>query len=201
MEPQFKTSFIPKSPVVASQESKVNVVHTTNIFSVTATVLFLVAFFASGSLFIYKNILEDQIQKADDNITSARSAFEPEKIKELLDSDSRISSSKRLLEKHVAVSKLLTLLQALTVKRMRFSDLNYSNRNGSQNLQMKGEVQTYNALAEQRDIFSKDEFIINPKFTDFLPGENGTVGFSFSAVLDSNLVSYKRAIESLSINQ
>ncbi len=201
MDPKFQTSFIPKSPVVSNaQESRSSSVANTNIFSVVATVLFIAALIASGALFAYKQLLMSQIQAADRSITAARAAFEPEKIKELLDSDSRINSSKTLLERHVVVSKLLILLQNLTVKRMQLTDLTYSNKSGSHSLLMKAEVQTFNALAQQKEIFARNEFVVRPEFSNFTPKDDGVIGVSFSAVIDSGLVSYKKAIESASLN-
>ena len=200
MEPKFQTSFIPKKPIGLGTGSGISVIRSTNIFSVVATVLFLVTILTSGGLFFYKNLLTNQIKEADKNIISARDAFEPEKIKELVDVNTRIVSAKKLLSSHVVVSKLFILMENLTIKKMRFTEFNYVNKDNSHTLSITGEVQTYNALAEQQDIFLKNDFIKNPVFSNFNLGDNGYILVNFSAQIDSGLISYKKSIEAIPLN-
>ncbi len=201
MEPKFNTSFIPKKPIVADSGVLSRAPEANNIFNTIATALFILTLFATGAVFLYKNILIKQVSAADVALNEARSAFETDKIQSLLDVNARIGAAKTLLEKHVVVSEVLVLLQNLTVKRMRFSDFRYANLDGLPTLTLNGEVQTYNALAEQSNIFSDSEFIKDQKFSNFALGENGNISVTFFGVLDPKLVSYKKAIESLSLNQ
>ncbi len=199
MEPKFQTSFIPKKPIVATSGTSVSVIHETNVFAVIATVVFIVTIATSGGLFAYKSSLTNQIAAADKKILEARAALQPETIRDLVDSNSRIVSSKSLLEKHVVVSKLLKLLETLTLKKMRFTTFTYTYANGVPKVSMTGEVQTYNALAQQQDIFSKNEFIKNPQFSNFNLSDNGYIAVAFSATIDPMLVSYKKAIDSMTL--
>ena len=201
MEPKFQTSFIPKRPIVSSQGSAVSVVRSTNIFSTIATVVFLVTIMTSLGLFAYKKVLISQITEANKQVITAKSAFQPEKTNELIDANSRIMVANNLLQKHVVVSKLLLLLQELTLKKVQFNDFVYANQNNALTLSMRGQVQTYNALAEQDQIFNNSEFIKDPKFSDFNLGDNGYIAVNFSANIDPDLLSYKKAIESLPLNQ
>jgi hypothetical protein len=200
MEPKFQTSFIPKKPIGSVSGSGVNVIRSTNIFSVVTTVVFIVTLLTSGGLFFYKNLLTNQIKDADKNIISARDAFEPEKIQELVDANSRIISAKKLLENHIVVSKILILLESLTIKRMRFVEFNYANKDNNHNITISGEVQTYNALAQQQDIFLKNDFIKNPIFSNFNLGDNGYILVNFSAQIDPSLISYKKNVEATAVN-
>jgi hypothetical protein len=196
MEPKFQTSFIPKKPIGVTQDSGINVIRNTNVFSVVATVIFVVTALTSLGLFFYKNVLTNQIKQADANIMSARAAFEPEKIQELVDINTRIISAKKLLENHTIVSRVLTLMEELTAKKMRFTEFNYADKNNDLTISISGEIQTYNALAEQQNTFLKNEFIKNPIFTNFTLGDNGYIFFNFSAKIDPSLVSYSKIIGS-----
>ena len=120
MEQKFNTSFIPKKPIVADSGIVSRAPEASNIFNTIATALFILTLFATGAVFLYKNILIRQVTEADTALNDARAAFETEKIQSLLDLNTRIVSAKGLLEKHVVVSEVLGLLQSLTVKRMRF---------------------------------------------------------------------------------
>ncbi len=197
MEPKFQTSFIPKSPVISAAGPKVSAMRGgTNIFSVIATIFFIVTLVVSGGLFIYKRMLQSQIAAADTSLTAAREAFQPEKIQELIDANSRITAARGLLNKHIAVSGLLTLLQSLTVKNLRFDNLVYMNAAGKgPTLSMDAEAQNYNALAEQENIFAGNEFLRNEAFSNFTLSDNGTVKAQFFANLDPGLVSYKKLFD------
>lgn len=202
MEPKFNTSFIPKKPIVDTPApAEFHKKGTKNIFDILATVAFMITLLASGGLFVYKNVLISQIAQADKDVNAARSAFDTTKIQDLLDANSRIMATKNLLEKHIAVSELLLLLQSLTVKKMRFSKFIYDNKNGSPTLSLDSEVQSYNALAQQSDIFSKSEFIKNQQFSNFNLSDNGFIKVKFFAGLDSTLTSYKKAVEAVSLGQ
>ena len=129
MDPKFQTSFIPKKPVVSIPGADIPVTRRINIFSVAAGIIFVITLLVSSGLFVYKDILTKQITEIVNNINTTRATFQPEKIQELIDIHSRIVASKTLLDKHVVVSQLLLLLQTLTVKRMRFTDFTFSNKN------------------------------------------------------------------------
>ena len=196
MEPKFQTSFIPKKPINSPAGSGIELVHTTSIFSIIATVIFIVTILTSGALFFYQSLLKQQIVTAKKGIDDATKVLEPDRIKMLIDADNTIISSKSLLENHVVVSKVLSLLSELTVKKMRFTELNYTNKDGNPTLAISGVVQTYNALAEQQDAFLSNENIVNPMFSNFNLGDNGYILVNFSADIKPELVSYKNMIES-----
>ncbi len=199
MEPKFQTSFIPKSPVVSGGEPHVSFARTSSIFSIVATILFIITLLVSVGLFIYKGSLNSQISDSDKSLNAAREAFQPEKIQELLDANSRITSAKTLLDSHVAVSQFLILLQSLTVKNLRFDNLVYVNKGNTPTVSMDVEAGSYNALAAQEDVFSKNEFIKSANFSDFSLSDNGSIRAKFFGTLDPQLVSYKKVV-SASVN-
>lgn len=195
MEPKFQNSFIPKKPMGLTQNVGVNVVHSTNIFSVIAGITFVIALLISGGLFAYGKILDTQIKEVQAKILAARAAYEPEKIKELIDIDKRMTSSDDLLRNHIAVSEILSLFENLTLKKMRFTSFDYAKNDNKSTVSISGDIQTYNALARQQEFFESTEFIINPTFTDFNLGDNGYISVKFSADIDQSLISYKRIID------
>ena len=70
---------------------------------------------------------------------------------------------------------MLYLLHNLTIKRMQFNTLSYVSENGPGVLTVSGQVQNYNALAQQHDIFSKSEFFKNLEFSSFNLVDNGAL--------------------------
>ncbi len=198
MEPKFQTSFIPKKPISSPDGTGISVVRRTNLFSIVAAVFFVMTILVSLAMFLYKNILTEQIKQADISVAEARKAYEPEIIQELIDVSTKIKSSEKLLEQHIVVSEVLRLFEELTLRRMRFDDFAYVN-NGITlpELKMRGEVQSYNALAQQQEIFFDNTYLKEPRFSGMTLRENGFVSVNFETKLDPSLVSYKQAISSL----
>ncbi len=89
------------------------------------------------------------------------------------------------------------MLQNLTVKKIRFTDVEYTGatKDNPPALIAEGEAATYNALAEQQDIFAKNEFLKNPQFSNFNLNENGNVVMKFSATIVPSAVSYKNLVQ------
>jgi len=201
MEPKFQTSFIPKKPIVSEKGSNFSVTRSTNIFSIITTVIFVMTVLTSGALFVYKNILNKQIDEAKTEVANAKESSNPELIQKLIDASNKIKSSKDLLDNHVVVSEVLSLLEKLTVRRMRFDDLVYKNIQNVPTITMKGEVQSYNALAQQEQIFNESDFVENPEFSGLSLVENGYVQVGFKAKINPSLVSYKNKIGTSNINQ
>ncbi|TSC70388.1 MAG: Uncharacterized protein CEO12_412 [Parcubacteria group bacterium Gr01-1014_46] len=200
MEPRFQTSFIPKKQI-GDQSDYSDKIRETDIFSLAATMISIVTVVLFGGLFFYKSVLVKQIAKADIEVNNARSAIQPEMIKELIDANSRITTSINLLEKHVATSNLLYILGDLALKRFKFNDLTYSIKNGVPSITAQAEVQTFNALAQQQDVFSKSEYIKNPIFSNIALSDTGGVKFSFSSTVNFGAISYKKVLESLTLNE
>ena len=198
MEPRFQTSFIPKKPVITPSGSELMRSGGMGLFSTIATVSFIITILMSGSLFLYKNLLTSQVNQADKDLVSARAAFEPEKIQELIDMNSRILVTKQLLEKHVVISQILSLLQNLTVKKVRITDFSYTNKNDTPTISMSAEAQSYNAVAGQSNFFAQNDLVKSSQFSDFTLSDNGTISFKIFATLSPKLISYKQFITDIS---
>lgn len=197
MEPKFQSSFIPKKPVSDSAKMLGPVTKNRNIFSVLATFIFTITLLVSAGLFVYQKMIESKISKADLEISDVRNAFEADKIRDLIDASSRLNSITKLLENHYVVSEVLILLQNLTVRNMRFDNFSYRNTDGKPTISMDSEALSYNAVANQRDVFIQSGLMSDVLFTGFNLSETGQVRSKFTAVISPKLVSYKELIDSL----
>ena len=200
MDPQFQTSFIPKKPIISGSRDSINVEKSTNIFSVVSVIIFIAVLALSVGLFIYKNILVNQITDANKKIVAAREAFQPETIKELISVSTQIMSAQRLLQSHVAPSQIFYTLQSLTFKKISLNNFIFIHKDGATSVSADMEAQSYNALAQQSDLFSKTVFIQKPNFENFNVLENGNITSKFSAVIDPSIFSYKNAVDALNLN-
>jgi hypothetical protein len=195
MEPKFQTSFIPKNPIVATQGPAITVVKSTSIVSFLAVLLFIATLIAFVGLFVYKGVLTQQIADADMSLVDARSNFEPEKIQELLDANTRIGSVTGLLDKHSIISPLLLSLQGSVIRRIRLTSFLYVHKDSKASVTLDMEAQGYNAMAGQEKDFSESEFFKNQFFSDFALTENGAVKVRFFANILPEFLSYKKQVE------
>jgi len=201
MQPNFQNSFIPKKPIDNTPDRPSGINPDINIFSLAATIVFICTALLFGGLYLYKTILVKNLAAAAEELNNARTAIEPKKIQEILDANSRITTSLNLLEKHLIASNLLIFLGDSAVKKLKFNDLLYTNKDGVPIITINSEVQTFNAFAYQESVLSKNELIKFPNFTDITLAENGNIKFKFTARLDPSLVSYKKSLESINTEQ
>lgn len=202
MEPKFQTSFIPKKTVDSDSRNKSVVYTETNIFSLAATIVFITTTLFFGGLFLYKNMLVKQVAQADSDLESARSAIQPEKIQEIIQNNLRITNSKEILDRHLATSRLLTFLSGSVLKKVKFEELSYQNKDGVPSIIITSEAQNYNTFAYQEQVLSSNEYIKNPSYTEISLTPNGNIRFKFSGRIEPSLVSYKKGVESsVTINQ
>ena len=107
----------------------------------------------------------------------------------------------QLLQKHTAPSEIFTTLQSLALKKVRFDDFVYTNKNNAVTVKMQVEAGSYNALTQQDMVFSNTSFILQPKFSNFKVLDTGNISATFNASIDPSLVSYKKLLETGSISQ
>lgn len=201
MEPKFQSSFIPKKPVVDSPKMLGPVHKNANIFSVLATFMFLAAFFSVFGVFGYQKYIERQISDQDKKLLDARNAFDEAKIQNLIEASARLESISTLLNNHVAVSQILTMLQKLTLKNVRFTGLSFQNNAGKNVLYADVEAMSYNSIADQRNQLVNTQELSDVRFSNFTLNDKGMVQAKLSAVVLPKLISYKDYVGSTSGTQ
>ena len=81
MEPKFQTSFIPKKIAEDDSRNRVSISAETNIFTLAATVVFVVISLLYGGLFFYKGVIIKQVEKARQDLLDKYS-FDLQKLNE-----------------------------------------------------------------------------------------------------------------------
>lgn len=196
MEPQFRTSFIPKATLGKSEGSPKQRTTGMGIVTLVTLVLFLGTIALAVGAFLYQSFLGQSITSKKASFERAQDAFEPVLITELARVDSRIDSAENLIEGHIAVSGLLELLEAATLKNVRFTDFQFSTLSGPDiTISMRGEARSFNAVALQSDAFGENRFLRNTIFSNLNLNDRGNVTFDFSATVDPRLISYERLVE------
>ena len=184
MDPKFKTSFIPKQEVELGRgrsfaESRFS------LFSIIGASLFAVSIILAIGVFIYHRSLVNNINSMNAQLVAAKASFEPGFIQELVKTDKRIESAKKIIGKHNVVTPMFTMLEEETLQGVRFISLNYLlDSKGQSNLELKGEAVDFSAIALQSDVFNSESKIKNPSFNSVNPDDKGLVRFNFKGTLD-----------------
>ncbi|MDA8611347.1 hypothetical protein N9L18_00585 [Candidatus Pacebacteria bacterium] len=195
MEPKFKTSFIPKKPVATVAKGKVNVGKGLNFMTLFSTVIFLAAALFAGGMFMYKLNLEQRIESQLQTLEKVRQTFEPNFIAQATRLNNRIVAAGRILERHLAPSAIFELLEEFTLQTVAFKTFEFTdNADGEVVIKGAGEGDSFRSVVLQSDEFGSSGYMRDVLFADLEPNQRGNVQFSFEAVLDPQLILYRKGL-------
>jgi hypothetical protein len=191
MDPQVRTSFIPKKPVTtAYAETKAPV----SIFLLVSLIIFLGSLFAAGGAFAYLAYLKQSIESKSASLDRSRKVFEPAVIGELVRLDNRMKLGKEVLTSHVGASALFSFLEQTTLESVRFTEFGYAlDGSGAGTVSMEGEARSFSDVALQSDEFAKQRVLKDIYFDNINTDQAGKVIFSVRASVDPAFLVYANA--------
>ena len=143
---------------------------------------------------MWKGSLTSKIEKDKLDLVTVKSTYEEPTINALIRLDDRIKVSADLLAKHLAISPIFLLLEKNTLKNVQLKTFKFTyGTAGQTKIDLTGNAQSYEALSKQSDAFGAENlrsFVSAPVISDFSPNADGSVAFTFSALVNSNLISY-----------
>jgi hypothetical protein len=190
METQFQSSFIPKKPIVS--QGSIKPARTVSIVSLVAIIVFVVSLLLSGGVVFWEKFLVKKIASEKQSLERAKDAFDPLTIETLERVSGRIESSKKLLASHTTLSPLFDLVETLTLKSVRFRSFDFAVKDGEPVISMKGQAESFSAVALQADVFGKSRHLNQPVLSDLELERDGRVSFSFTAGLSPELITFTR---------
>ncbi len=193
MENSFQTSFIPKKPITAASVSHR---HASNLFMIFSVLILIVMGVASGGLFFYKSYLVKEKSILSASLEKVRDSFEKDTIDELELYDKRVSSSKQVLDGHIVLSPLFTLLGELTIPGVQYTKFDHQTTEKGFFVKMSGIARDYRSIALQADVFNtaKGRSFKNVVFSNLTRNKNNYVSFDVDFIVDPSLVSYQKNI-------
>ncbi len=196
MDRDFKTTFIPKKKLTNTRNEEKSR-RTSSLISLLAGLLFLTAIISIIGVYLYKMRIESVVSSRIESINRAEKAFEPAVILELKKLDIRLKAGTELLAKHVALSDFFDSFGESTLPSVTFSDFSYSYDSSGGEVSMKGEAQNYISIAQQSDLFEKNQYIKNPIFSNFAKTDLNLISFDLTFTLDPELTRYGRKIKNI----
>lgn len=203
MEPQFNTSFIPKKSlqedVTGTTPGKyVNrrTVHGPGFFLML--LVFIVTIIAAGSIFAYTKVIQGRIDASLTTLERDRASYKPETIEALRRVDERMKGAERLIISHQTVSALLTTLENLTLKTVRYSKVDFTGAQrmtneqvGEAYLSMSGSAKELKSVALQMDQFDVSEVFGKPGVTKLERAPEGSKAlFTMQVSVDPQILKY-----------
>lgn len=201
MEGKFQTSFIPKKPV-GSQPNLTKPAHTTNLFSIIVTIIFVTVLLLSGLVFAYKMMVQQKNDRLNEELQAeiAKLRAQDASINELIRLDTRVESAKKLLNQHVALTSFFEFLSSSTLKTIQYKNFKYTqNPDNKVVITMNGVSQSFTALAQQSDLLLDPETqksLKNPVISNYTLDPDGRVVFTFAGELNPQTFLYKNTVVS-----
>lgn len=190
METGFQSSFIPKKPIVSTGggQSRSSV----SLLMIIAVIIFVATLASAGFTFIYGNSLTSKIEESKAYLKQQEDAFDTNTIKRMVRMDGRIEAGKSILATHVAPSAIFNLIEESTLSGIRFKSFDYSSSGEKPTISMKGQADSFTAIALQSDEFSRHKEFKEPLLSDLSLDNSGSVSFNFTSGVDPNIILYSR---------
>lgn len=125
--PSTASSFIPKR----SAGNKPRTVRRYNFFllSIISYAVFIAAPLASAALFIYNIRTESQFKASVTNLEAQIKTFNDQDLSRVVAFDERLALSQQLVNSHVSLVTLLSILENNTAETVQFKDLSITRKN------------------------------------------------------------------------
>lgn len=192
MDPDFKTSFIPKKPLAEEPAAVVSHARGKSLVSLVATIIFFATLASAGAVYLYKATLTTQVAELSASLVRARQAFEPSLVEILQTLDKRLIAAKEVLANHVTASPILRSLEELTLKSVRYTKFEYKIGDDGKTVKvaMTGVARSYTSVALQSDMLGRNKYIQDVVFSNLQLDSAGNVGFNLAFNVDPAFLSF-----------
>ena len=197
MDKEFKTTFIPKKKLTQTRGAEKEIVYKkrSSLLTLLAGLLFVTALISIAGVYLYKMSIQARLKQQEESIRLAEKSFEPGLILELKKLDIRLRAASELLGKHIALSDFFKSFGESTIPNVSFESFSFSFAEGIPAVHMTGKASGYLPIAQQSDLFEKNEYIQNHIFSNFQLTDENEVTFDLDFSLNPDLILYGRKIK------
>jgi hypothetical protein len=192
MENSFQTSFIPKKPIDNVRKARTT---KTGFLTILGVFLLIVTGAAAGGLFLYKNSLEQKESALSASLEQASVRFNKDTIAQLELYNKRVGISRPILENHLVLSPLFTLVGDLTIPSIQYTKFDHFVTDQGFTVRMSGIARDYKSIALQADSFNgaKGGLLKNVVFSNLTRDSKNNVTFDVEFMVDPTLLSYTKS--------
>jgi hypothetical protein len=203
MSEQFTTTFVPKKPITPTLTSGgTQVSRPAGLLTSISTLLFFITLLIAGGVYFWQQFQAGNLVKLQESVATIEKTFEPQLITQLQTLDKQLNNANTVLKNHTVVSPVFSLLETSTLPQVRFTRFDMVNEEGKDAVvKMSGEADGYTFIAQQSDVLSKNTFIKDMIFSNFVLTQRGKISFDVSFSVRSEFTDFERAPLTTSVNQ
>jgi len=162
-----------------------------------AALLLIAALIISAGVFLFERSQVQRVAQLNNQLQTAEKQFEPELIEELQILDRRLSFSSQLLREHTTLAPFFNFLNSLTLPAVQFDSFLFEfTEEGVGIVQVNGQAQSYQAIAQQSEKFAQEREIDQHIFSDFVLQDTGRVRFGLLVTLADEILKFEESINS-----
>lgn len=195
MDGDIKTTFVPRRPQLATAPSNIAEHRGPDFISLVATIAFVVSLVLCGGVFAWQFALNNQLAGQAQSLAKADKEFDQKFVDEAARLNDRIVAAGDILDRHVAPSSLLDLLERFTLRTVSFQSFSYTQTAGGQiQLSAAGVGESFKSIVLQSDQFGGPAQMHDVVFSRLEPNDQNLVTFNFSATVDPKSILYFRTL-------
>lgn len=182
ISPTIPTSFVPKQPL-ETQRRKMQ--PGDNLLLLGSLLIFGASLVTAGAVFGYQQYLNSVIEYKGTQLVAYEAEISSDVVETYIRLDKRFTSSRTLLDNHVALSYFFEELEKTTLKNVRFNGLIIDvAEDRTAKVTLDGVARNFNTLAAQSNEVADNPMFKRAIFADIGPNEDGTIGFSLTSELE-----------------
>lgn len=196
MNETFTTTFVPKKPItpVTSSSGKAPVSRPVGFLSTISAILFFITIALGAGVYFWKQYQQTRVAQLAESVATIEKTFEPQLITELQSLDRQLKNANILLSGHTVASPIFGILETSTLPQVRFTRFDMTQEESKEvKVTMSGEADSYTFIAQQADILSKNTFIRNMIFSNFVLNQRGKITFDVTFGVRPEFVDFGRA--------
>ena len=193
MEQEFRTTFIPKRPIVqATASSSVQTSKPVGIVFVISLLIFIISLAIGGGVYAYKLYLQKDVDDLAVSLDKVQKNLDPNAIKEFSVMDKRLRNSELLLNKHEVIFPVFKVLGATTLPTVRYTKMDVA---------LSGESDGYRSIALQSQALAQNADLQDTIFSNFVVTPKGRVSFDLSFTVPKSDLAFNKNITSEDLTQ
>ena len=202
MEQEFRTTFIPKKPIVqATVSSSIPTSKPVGIVFVVSLLIFIISLAIGGGVYAYKKYLEQQVDELAVSLEKVQKNLDPNAIKEFSVMDKRLRNSEILLNQHEVVFPVFNVLGATTLPTVRYTKLDVAfSETGDLDVALSGESDGYRSIALQSQALAQNADLKDTIFSNFVVTPKGRVSFDLSFTVPKSDLAFAKNITAADIS-
>ena len=193
IDTSLKTSFVQKNPAQQAGKSGIlgsapkNKKGTPFIFYI-GLFIFLIGALFSGGVYAFQYLVARDVAELESTLAQVQQVVDVTSLEQIENTDQQLRLAEGIFTQHKVSAPIFRFLEANTIPGVRYSDFTYTGSSGA--IQMNGEAESYEAIAQQSNILSSSDLVSDHIFSGFTLSEFGRVSFSLEVTPVNSLTQY-----------